>query len=95
MTAINDSNLPEYCYGATRVPNSVIIIEKGESGYYKSAFPKQDSYEAAEAMADKYNELLGVTKAQRMAMEHGSMWGWDTRLANPERWTEDGKPMAA
>ena len=37
-------------------------------------------------LADELNEKLGVTPAQRQAMEIGSMAGWDVPGADPKNY---------
>ena len=85
-------NLPEACYSIAKTSNplALIIIKRGESGYYKTDFPNASSKEAAEQWRDEMNERLGVTKAQRKAMEVGSMFDWNAPAANPECYDENG-----
>ena len=52
----------------------LICIKRGESGYYPSDWNTADKARN-EDMADELNEKLGVTSAQRQAMEVGSMAG--------------------
>ena len=54
----------------------LICIKRGETGYYPSEWDTGDKERNVE-MADVLNEKLGVTPAQRQAMEIGSMAGWD------------------
>lgn len=74
--------LPEFCYGVLKSTGETIVIKVGETGYFKSEDQRP---------ADELNEIIEVTKAQRMAMEVGSMFGWEVHGANPNNWTEDGK----
>ncbi|HDX9663247.1 TPA: hypothetical protein ROX91_001946 [Bacillus cereus] len=74
--------LPEFCYGVLKSTGETIVIKAGETGYFKSEDQRP---------ADELNEIIEVTKAQRMAMEVGSMFGWHVNGANPDNWTEDGK----
>ena len=41
----------------------------------------------------KYNEQLGVTKAQAMAMLAGATLGWDAPAADPKNYDEQGQPI--
>lgn len=82
-------SLPETCYGILAGAGDVIIIKKGESGYYKTDIDA-GSKEANIALVDSFNTTVGVTKAQRAAMEAGSMFGWHVPAANPEMYDEDG-----
>lgn len=89
----NIAALPENCYGVLLMDKSLIQIKVGESGYYpvKNEAFVQEGLELFDCkttndLADKLNAERGITKAQRAAMEHGSMFGWETLLANPENW---------
>ena len=57
----------------------------GESGYYPSEWETGDKERNVEE-ADRLNERMGVTPAQRMAMEIGSMAGWDVPGADPKNY---------
>jgi hypothetical protein len=72
--------LPPVCYGLNEVTNEVIIIKRGETGYYKTDWGSNYTKE----MVDKLNEKLEVTKEQAQAMKVGSMFGWDVKGANPK-----------
>lgn len=80
----NYNKLPDMCWGVLALDNTIIIIKKGQSGYYKTDYPAAESREAAEEWCDELNERIGVAKNVRRAMEHGSMFGWDTPSADPE-----------
>lgn len=79
-----NNDLPEYCYTKSILTGKTIIIQRGQSGYYDTDY--------ADLNADDLNTQLGVTKAQAAAMLVGSMFGWDTPGADPDRYDEDGKP---
>lgn len=66
--------LPEVCVTLDAVTGETILIKRGVSGYYP--LPGRD--------ADAFNKRHGVTKAQVMAMEIGSMFGWDVPGADPD-----------
>ena len=80
----NLAKLPDMCYGVLGTTNELIILKKGEIGYWKTNYGPAPSYEEANEWCDLVNTNLGVTRAQRMAMEHGSMFGWDIPAANPD-----------
>ena len=46
-----------------------------------------------EAIKDKFNEKLGVSKAQEQAMLAGSMIRWDSIAAKPKSYDENGKAI--
>lgn len=85
-----NNKLPEICYSFLRSTKELIVIKRGESGYYRTGC-FCDSYEEAQNIVDSRNEMLGVTKQQAAAMGVGSMFGWDVPAANPECYDENGK----
>ena len=74
--------LPELCFSTLASSGQLICIRRGESGYYPSQWDTGDKERNVE-LADELNERLGVTPAQRQAMEIGSMAGWDVPGADP------------
>ena len=74
--------LPELCFSTLRTTGQLICIKRGESGYYPSDWDTGDKERNVE-LADELNENLGVTPAQRQAMEIGSLVGWDVPGADP------------
>lgn len=82
LTALE--KLPEVCYGVLGTTNQIIMLKRGEKGYYPSNWPAAASKEQADEWCDHLNEGLEVTKAQRQAMEIGSMFGFDVPGANPD-----------
>ena len=86
------SSLPEQCYSALLDTGAVVILKRGETGYYKTDIPVQDK-EAAKQLVTEYNEKLGVTKAQSEAMKAGSMFGFEVPGADPKNYDENGSPI--
>lgn len=86
------SSLPEQCYGTLTDTGAVVILKRGETGYYKTDIPFT-SREEAQALANEYNEKLGVTKAQAEAMKSGSMFGWACPAADPRNYDAQGQPI--
>lgn len=74
------SDLPDMCYGLLPSDKSIIIIKKGENGYYKTDF---DDIEDTEEFVNRENSKMGVTPEQRMVMELRSMSG-NWKLKNEE-----------
>lgn len=80
--------LPELCFSTLPGTGALICIKRGESGYYPSDWNTADKARN-EDMADELNGKLGVTSAQRQAMEVGSMAGWNVPGANPAAYEQD------
>ena len=84
--------LPETCYVWLETTNEVGVITRGKSGYFptpKDAFTIRPG-ESGKETVDMLNMELGVTKAQASAMAMGSMFGWDTKAADPKSYDENG-----
>ena len=77
--------LPERCFSTLMTTGQLICIKRGETGYYPSEWDTGDK-EQNVSLADELNENLGVTPAQRQAMEIGSMAGWDVPGADPSNY---------
>lgn len=100
----NISRLPDYCWGVLLIDKSLIRIKAGEMGYYpldealsrdaKNVFSqyriKGDKSKRLnnDAIADKLNADMGISKATRYAMEWGSQFGWEMPASRPEKWEE-------
>ncbi len=74
--------LPEMCFSTLPSTGQLICIKRGESGCYPSEWDTGDKIKNVD-LADDLNEKLGVTPAQRQAMEIGSIAGWDVPGADP------------
>ncbi len=86
------SDLPDCCYSVNKTTGEIIILKKGETGFYKTDIPTTGREESRE-LADFQNNKLGVTKAQEAAMYWGSVYGFDTRGADPKQYDADGVMM--
>lgn len=85
-------NLPEQCYSVLSGSDEIIIIKRGEKGYFKTNIPVTDKDEAW-SIVNEYNTKLGVSKAQEEAMKAGSMFGFQVPAADPGNYDADGKPV--
>lgn len=91
----NISLCPEYCFSEDNITHKLIRIVAGEAGFYKvHNHPEVKTaalnLEKTNDLADRLNKEMGITKAQRKAMDIGSMWGWDVPGANPNAYNKDG-----
>lgn len=68
------AKLPTMCASINATTGETILIKRGVAGFYP--FPGKD--------AERFNARHGVTKAQRLAMEIGSMFGWEVPGADPD-----------
>ena len=84
--------LPEMCFSVLPDTGALICIKRGESGYYPSDWSTGDK-ERNIQIRDDANESMGVTDAQRKAMEAGSMFGWNVPGADPAKYQEQESPQ--
>lgn len=83
------SDLPEQCYAVHAETGEVIIVKKGETGYFPTDIKTTGKDESRE-LVDEYNKKLGVSKAKAAAMYWGSLYGFDTPGADPASFDRDG-----
>lgn len=85
MKFTNLAKLPELCYATNPSlsgdGDAIVILKRGERGVH----PYIAASAKADAHADLLNARMGVTPAERRAMEMGSMFGWDIPGADPDR----------
>lgn len=92
----NVDELPNMCYGVLPSDNSIIIIKKGERGYFLTNKDYERAYaniidwnlrnDKANEICDKLNAELGVTPDQRFTMEIRSMNGnWGNKKAEESK----------
>jgi hypothetical protein len=86
----NILKLPPECFIVLRgneVGRRIGKAKAGETGYYLLSEPAvllTASIAEVDQFVNSLNEEDGVTLEQRLAMEHGSMFGWETAGADPE-----------
>ena len=79
--------LPELCFAMLPSTGELICIKRGELGYYPSIW-STGARQRNQELADYNNQRLGVTVEQRVAMEAGSMGGWDIPSADPANYKD-------
>ena len=81
--------LPESCYGVLPFTGERIRVRFGEDRY--EDFPQYGADQTANRQyAEDQNAPYGITAQQMAAMENGSIYGWDTPIADPDNYDEGG-----
>jgi hypothetical protein len=92
MTEAYDARLPETCYGTLNTTGDLILLKRGALGYWPTeGYTLGTLVPTWDALADILNARRGVTKAQRAAMEAGSMFGFHTPAADPAKYDSEGR----
>lgn len=87
-------SLPDLCYSYLEAVNQIVILRKGETGYYKTDFPVTDKEDGRQIVSE-HNRKLRVSRAQEAAMVCGSMFGFDKPGADPKQYNENGEFIRA
>ena len=88
--------MKDLCYTYIFSTNTIGVIHRGEAGYYKTDIAKCNNITTAqegEVLVAELNEKLGLTTKEVLAMQYGSMFGWDIPAANPNNWTDKEAKM--
>lgn len=89
MTTI--SQLPLTCYGTHPTDQSLVLLKAGETGYWPTEGYTLGPFKTWDEVADVLNDQRGVSKAQRAAMEAGSVFGFDVPGADPANYDSNGR----
>lgn len=84
------NDLPETCFATMPGMGDLIIIKRGEAGYYPSVWETGNEVEN-QKIADINNQKRGITPAQVKAMLVGSMFGFDVPGANPQVYFDEAR----
>ena len=77
------NDLPENCFATLPSTGELIILKRGETGYYRSDWDTGDRAENQQ-IADHHNHRRGINPAQVEAMKAGSMFGFHVPGADPQ-----------
>ena len=91
------NELPETCLATLPGTGDLIVIKRGETGYYRSDWETGEKAKNQE-IADLHNRKCGITPAQAQAMQIGSMFGFDVPGASPQIYFDEARylwPLAA
>lgn len=83
--------LPPRCVAVEPSTGQFINLRRGVHGYWGSEWSRSDDPQYNRQSADLINKRMGVTKAQEQAMLCGSMFTWDSKLADPRSYDEQGQ----
>ena len=84
------NELPETCFATLPGMGDLIILKRGETGYYRSDWETGDKTKNQE-IADLHNRQCGITPAQVTAMMVGSMAGFHVPGANPQVYYDEAR----
>ena len=84
------NDLPETCFATLPGMGNLIILNRGETGYYRSDWETGDKVKNQE-IADLHNRKCGITPAQVEAMRVGSMFGFHVPGANPQVYYDEAR----
>lgn len=78
-----EHSLPPMCYSTLKSTGELIVIKRGETGYFTTEANTPNA-EVNRQTAARLNKMIDLSDAQLKAMEFGSMFGWDKPGARPE-----------
>lgn len=84
------NELPETCFATLPGTGDLIILKRGETGYYPSEWDTGDRTKNRE-IADYQNYGHGIIPAQVQAMMVGSMYGFHVPGADPQIYFDKAK----
>lgn len=85
--------LPSICYTVNETNGGVILVKRGECGYWPCTY--QIQADKAREFVNYSNARMGVTRAQESAMQAGSVFGWHIPACDPRKYDAEGKPTSA
>lgn len=83
------TSLPKKLYTINPNTGDVVCVEQGKMNYQLAEFVNTEN---ALSVKERFNDSLGVTKAQEAAMVAGATVGWASPLADPANYEDDGSP---
>jgi len=83
------SSLPERCIVYVESTDEIGIVTRGEMGYTPT-YMKPEGVSKRKGV-EYLNEAQGTTPAQAAAMSAGSLFGWDTKAADPANYNAAGE----
>lgn len=84
--------LPELCYSVLPSSGELVVLKKGETGYFACAH-NTDNPDHNRRTAQALNARLDIRPRQLAAMEAGSMFGFHAAAADPNHYDVQGTPL--
>lgn len=88
------NELPDFCLSTLPSSGQLIILRKGERGYYASEWDTRKR-EENQNIAREHNRQRGISDIQAAAMSAGSMFGWHTPGADPQWYLDNARYVNA
>lgn len=84
------NELPATCFSVLASTGQLIIIKKGEHGYYPSDWDTGDKAKNRD-IASEHNQQRGISDIQETAMLAGSMFDWSVPGADPQWYMDNAR----
>lgn len=88
------NELPDFCFSTIPSTGQLIILKKGERGYYASEWDTGNR-EENQKIAQAHNRRRGISNIQEAAMSAGSMFGWSLPGADPQWYLDNARYVNA
>ena len=88
------NELPNFCLSTLPSTGQLIILRKGERGYYASDWDT-GKREENQNIAREHNRRRGISDIQEAAMSAGSMFGWSLPGADPQWYLDNARYVNA
>ena len=88
------NELPETCLATLPGMGDLIVIKRGETGYYRSDWETGDKAKNQE-IANFHNSKCGITPAQVEAMRAGSIFGFHVPGASPQMYFDEARYLCS
>ena len=88
------NELPDFCLSTLPSTGQLIILRKGECGYYASDWDTGNR-EENQNIAREHNRRRGISDIQEAAMSAGSMFGWNLPGADPQWYLDNARYVNA
>ncbi len=84
------NDLPETCLATLPSTGELIVLKRGETGYFRSDWDTGNKAENKK-LAEWHNHRCGITPAQVKAMQVGTMFGFDAPGADPQIYFDEAR----